>query len=341
MTIPPGVQGGQQIQVQTPDGQTVHACVPCGMTPGQQFLVQVPGTTDSSPASTSTPIIPPQDYSMLQPMSPPKDDFVPPLPAHQNPWSTTIPSTRPVPANSAQISPIMTDAVATPVYDHFQGYNPVPPPRQPQAFPTSTQKIMKVQVPPGITAGSILHAHVPGGNRTIAVQVPPGVSEFHVAYDDVGVDAAPQPPVEQKRLLVRVPPGTPPGTRMHVTIPDEPGRVISATVPPNVTEFQVAYVPQGQQHSRDGAQRNTPFYNNGTQNSGQYMPQTNNPQNISRPTNQGGIGGYILPLLGGAALGAAGMSMFDHFGHQQNVHAQDAGYGDADSGNDGGGYADF
>lgn len=340
--IPPGVQGGQQIQVQTPDGQTVQAHVPPGMSAGQQFLVRIPPRAVTPSSLPTAPAIPPQDYSMLQPVSPPRDAYATPVPDHKEPWSTTIPATRLTSISSAQASPIMTDAVATPVYDHFQGYDPVPPPR-PQALPSNNQKIMKVQVPPGVAAGSILHVQVPGGSRTIAAQVPPGVSEFHVAYDDVAVAAPPQPPSGQKLLLVRVPPGTQPGTAIHVAIPDEPGRVISATVPPNVSEFHVSYVPQRRQHSGAGAQRNTPLPNYGMQNGGQHMPQPNNSQNSYNPNpmNQGGMGGYLLPLLGGAALGAAGMSMFDHYGHQQYVNAQDTGYGDTDNGNDAGGFGDY
>jgi hypothetical protein len=338
--IPPGVQGGQQIQVQTPDGQTVQARVPSGMTTGQQFLVRIPPRAVTPPASPSTLAIPPQDYSMLQPVLPPQDDFVPPLPVDKNPWSTTIPVTGSTARSSAYVSPIMTDAVATPVYDHFQGYDPVPTPR-PQATQRNKQQLMKVQVPPGVAAGSILHVQVPGGSRTIAAQVPPGVSEFHVAYDDIAVDTNPQPPPGQKLLLVRVPPGTLPGAVIHVAIPNEPGRVISATVPPNVSEFHVSYTPQGRQHSGAAAQRNRPLPNNGIQNSRQHMEETNNSQNSNSPVNQTGMGAYLLPLLGGAALGAAGMSMFDHYGHQQYANAQDSGYGDTDNGNDAGGFGDY
>lgn len=52
----------------------------------------------------------------------------------------------------------------------------------------------------------------------------------------------PQRP-EQKLLLVRVPPNTTPGSTVHVSVPDEPGRILAAIVPPgNVREFHISYV---------------------------------------------------------------------------------------------------
>lgn len=52
---------------------------------------------------------------------------------------------------------------------------------------------------------------------------------------------------KEKLLSVRVPPGTPPGTTLHVSVPDEPGRILAAKVPPgNVSKFHVSYVPSEQ-----------------------------------------------------------------------------------------------
>ena len=48
----------------------------------------------------------------------------------------------------------------------------------------------------------------------------------------------------EKRLLVRVPIGAKAGMTLHVKIPDEPGRMLSAQVPiGNVKEFYVTYEP--------------------------------------------------------------------------------------------------
>jgi uncharacterized protein HemX len=86
------------------------------------------------------------------------------------------------------------------------------------------------------------------------------------------------------------------------------------------------------------------------------MQQPNGMQNRStnRPTNEGGMGGYVLPLLGGAALGAAGLAMMSHYGHEQqgeqqqqqqqqqyydnSNNVQDTGYDDA---GDFGGFGDY
>lgn len=47
---------------------------------------------------------------------------------------------------------------------------------------------------------------------------------------------------QQKLLLVRVPPGTAAGTTIHVSVPDEPGRILAAVVPAgDVSEFHVSY----------------------------------------------------------------------------------------------------
>lgn len=50
------------------------------------------------------------------------------------------------------------------------------------------------------------------------------------------------PSGQQKLLLVRVPPGTRAGTTIHVSVPDEPGRILAAVVPAgDVREFHVSY----------------------------------------------------------------------------------------------------
>lgn len=47
---------------------------------------------------------------------------------------------------------------------------------------------------------------------------------------------------EQKLLLVRVPPNTAPGSTVHVSVPDEPGRILAAIVPGGgVREFHISY----------------------------------------------------------------------------------------------------
>lgn len=62
-----------------------------------------------------------------------------------------------------------------------------------------------------------------------------------------------------------------------------------------------------------------------------------NPYNVSSNSN-GRMGSTMLPLIGGAALGAAGVAMYDHYHHAAGYYPQD--YGDG-GGYDGyGGYDD-
>jgi hypothetical protein len=137
------------------------------------------------------------------------------------------------------------------------------------------QKLLMVQVPAGVRPGSLIHVEIPGENRTVAAQVPPNTTFFHVAYTphaptsvptDLPGEAesyplpSPRPPPQassklvqerftpagQKLLLVRVPPGTPAGEMLHVSVPDEPGRILAAQVPAgNVREFHVSYESRG------------------------------------------------------------------------------------------------
>jgi hypothetical protein len=123
------------------------------------------------------------------------------------------------------------------------------------------QKLLLVHIPPGLTAGSFMQVEIPGEHRALMITVPPNTTSFHVAYTPLQAPpmtsaisrtsatshtpVTPQPvPANQKLLLVRVPSGTSAGTLMHVSVPDEPGRILAAQVPAgNVTEFHVSYEP--------------------------------------------------------------------------------------------------
>ena len=60
ITIPVGVQAGQQPRVQTPDGRSFDATVPAGLRPGTTLRVQVPqsaaGPVAASVASARGPL---------------------------------------------------------------------------------------------------------------------------------------------------------------------------------------------------------------------------------------------------------------------------------------------
>lgn len=122
------------------------------------------------------------------------------------------------------------------------------------------QKLVLVYVPRELPPGATIYVEIPGENRTVAAQVPPGVRSFHVAYTpQPPMPQAPPPPMmasaamvprqplvgREKLLSVRVPPGTLPGTTLHISVPNEPGRILAAQVPPgNVRKFHVSYIPR-------------------------------------------------------------------------------------------------
>ncbi|EEC50383.1 predicted protein [Phaeodactylum tricornutum CCAP 1055/1] len=137
------------------------------------------------------------------------------------------------------------------------------------------QKLLLVHIPPGLTAGSFMQVEIPGEHRALMITVPPNTTSFHVAYTPLQAPpmtsavsrtsatshtpVTPQPvPANQKLLLVRVPSGTSAGTLMHVSVPDEPGRILAAQVPAgNVTEFHVSYEPHPRVDSHDRQAANT------------------------------------------------------------------------------------
>jgi hypothetical protein len=127
-------------------------------------------------------------------------------------------------------------------------------------------------------------------------------------------------------------------------------------VPPNTSEFYVSYIPQTRTNPNfNNHMANGNYYNNsgGGNYNNTAMNQSNGMQNRSNPSNNGGnVGGYVLPLLGGAALGAAGLAMMSHYGHGQQQEGEqqqqqqqyyddngpDTGYDDA---GDYGGFGDY
>ena len=54
------------------------------------------------------------------------------------------------------------------------------------------------------------------------------------------------------------------------------------------------------------------------------MPLNNNNRNSSG----GGFGNFMLPFIGGAAIGAAGAATYDHFAHQNNDNYDNYNVGD-------------
>jgi len=259
VTVPQGVLPGQMLQVVAPDGsgRMVKAAVPHSIGPGSTFMVQFP---------PALPRPPPADYSMAPETTGPF-----PLPSVA---PSPIPVAFPVAPEGGKASPLPVG-----VEGGYDGIAVLPPPSSSLSLaPHSTdsgahtqqqlgpgQKLIKVQVPPGTMPGTPLNVQVPGEpGRTVLAKIPPGVKEFDVPYTPSSrnsgtAPAAPQQPVAmpppsqqqlqvqatpgQKLILVRVPPGTAPGSTLHVQIPGE-NRILAATVPPgNVPEFHLAYTP--------------------------------------------------------------------------------------------------
>lgn len=88
---------------------------------------------------------------------------------------------------------------------------------------------------------------------------------------------APKAPPGQELVRVQVPLGMEPGTTILVSIPNEPGRHVQAQIPPNVSEFLVAYEPN------------------------------------KKPKKQENSGDAVLPIIGGIATGVAAVMAYEHF----------------------------
>jgi hypothetical protein len=262
--------------------------------------------------------------------------------------------------------------------------NPAPNPTAAISTARPSTAMLKVLVPPGAAPGSTIHVQVPGEqNRILAARVPPHCSEFHVSYEPRQTTSSLAPPKDMvhavgglhahahahavptqhppsssgppttKLVLVRVPPGTAPGTTLHVQVPGEPGRLLSAQVPSgnNVQEFHVSYQPRptaspygsgGMQQQQQQQQQQ--YGASSTYQSNQNRPQQyqNNgyQQQQQQSNNNGGWGSAVMPIAGGVATGVAAAMVYDHFAHHNNNSTQQQAYDNRD-GDYGGDYDDY
>ncbi len=99
---------------------------------------------------------------------------------------------------------------------------------------------------------------------------------------------------EKKLLLVHVPRGMAPGSTLHVEVPNEPGRLLSVQVPPNVRQFHVSYLPQS---------------------SSSTSHQFHHHQQQRQQRDDSDWGSSVLPIAGTVATGLAGAMIYDHFAH--------------------------
>ena len=297
---------GQILQVSAPDGsRTVMATIPQGMAPGQSFLVSFPLDKFSGNIDQGSDDAAISQGSSQRPISTPVTASIAPA-QPQTPIDLTS-----FPFSQALDNPPQTSAApkTSPSNDITSG-------------DSNDQKLLLVAVPAGTAAGATLYVQVPGENRTLKATVPPGVTQFHVAYQPrtavtsqaivpISAPSVPTPiPVNpvpsthhesgQRLILVRVPYGTTPGSTLHVEVPDEPGRILSAQVPPNVAEFQLAYVPRTITSQQ------------------QHASQNHNDASRPRESDSGDrmMGNSMIPFVGAAAMGAAAsIAMYDHYNH--------------------------
>jgi len=238
VTVPDSMTCGDILHVSAPDGsgRIVSAVIPNGMGPGSQFMVEFPINPPSSSASVASQNAYSQGGNLREPLH-----------------VLGAPD-----SNRSNINPAVF--ATSPDYSDV----PIMPPPASIASPMlePQQAVILVQVPPGTHPGSVLHVQVPGGNRMVAATVPPNVTEFHVAVPPLPMPSVttpvqthmsvPTPTGESALLNVCVPPGTPVGSTIYVQIPGEK-RTIAATVPPHVTEFQVAYEKQVATQTSNGS----------------------------------------------------------------------------------------
>lgn len=298
-----------------------------------------------------------------------------PVPATTNYMSLETPQV-PIPPNQVLVSsppapsssPQAPRVSGQPVNAHIERAEPR---LDATSSPKSTQKLLLVHVPPGMPVGSMMQVEIPGEDRTVSAQIPQGAQSFHIAYTPrvsvassphTSFKAMPPPPLQapstlvskqknraqspkgHKLLLVRVPPGTEAGTTLHVSVPDEPGRILAAQVPPgNVQEFHVSYEARPKKSTgRDGAGMlppASPYYTQQQQYNyepnyqqqpaphpsyyhpngpNRYHPQQQ-PRMMVNNTENSPAGSYWFPsMVGAAAMGAGGVAAYEHFQHPQN-----------------------
>jgi len=212
-TIPEGAHSGQTLHVNAQDGTTIKSQIPYCVETRSQFMIEdkehlrLQMTDSSSTISTK-----PQHFSTARPLSSLlQNSFVPTVSLNpvvsKHSGSTCIKAL--IPASS--VSPVETDIIPTPVNDCTQ--DPTP----------TTLKYNR--------------------QKLIRVQSEPDENQNFESNNDSHLNTLQETDCGQKLLLVTVPPGMSPGNSIHVFIPDEPGRIISATVPPNVSEFYLEYIP--------------------------------------------------------------------------------------------------
>ena len=209
-------------------------------------------------------------------------------------------------------------------------------------IPGENGRMLAAVVPPGVSQFQVAYepqipAQTPVVVPSSAVAPPPATTVFPSNsmpqttyasnYPNTNPICYPPQPSNQRLLLVKVPPGTPPGSRLRVQIPGE-NRMIEATVPPGVSEFHVAYTPmQANQYNNQSGQamnRNPNRYgrnqycNRQNQNNQNRNGQNNQYPYENNNRNNGGLGSMAAPFVVGALTGAAVGSMMHHHSYHDD-----------------------
>ena len=145
VTLPAGVESGQQIRVQAPDGRSAVITVPEGVSAGQQLRVQLP------PAA-------PEPAVRAE--------------AGATPQSDVAPSSSTTPTPSIEPAARAPEPEPQPQATHAPATAPAPAPVPEPAADTGTT--LAVVVPEGVSAGQQLRVQAPDGRQAL-ITVPEGV----------------------------------------------------------------------------------------------------------------------------------------------------------------------
>ena len=309
------------------------AIIPHGMNPGDTFIVEIPRNNNNN------------SFNMNQNLNNNNNNYnnQPPIIPSAPPKEEDI-SVAPPAVQAAPVSPVPVPLEATVVPDSRQDSTTSTSTR----INNSNQKLMLVQVPPGVAPGSTINVQVPGENRMISAQVPHGVTEFHVAYTPMQQNQHQQQPV----------------TIMGQPMKNNSGNYNNYSSGPygnNYNNNNGNYGYNGYNnnngnygcnnndgnygYNNNNYNRNNNRFGNGFGNNSGYRPNNNGYNNYNNGygnnNNSGGGGlGLVAPVLAGAALmGGAGYLIHQHHNHQQE-DGGDYNNGGEDYDNGGGGYDD-
>ncbi|KAG7356067.1 hypothetical protein IV203_000753 [Nitzschia inconspicua] len=262
--VPNGMYGGQMMRVMYPDGsgRQVDAQIPIGMTPGSIFHIKVDLSPSLSSADWHSPKRSCEEVEQMVPSHGKNDPSLsPPRPILSSDNARFLQREGDVKSTGSQQR---SGAMGM---DNRKLLKVTVPPGAEAGSTVHVQipgehRYIVAQIPPDCTEFYVQYE--PRAEPTIPMP-PPVLSQASSAdsrransplkcFTTQAASKAAAPFPEQRQesssvnsrlLVVQVPPGVQPGATLQVQVPGEPGRVVSAQVPPgNVREFQVSYTPK-------------------------------------------------------------------------------------------------